>query len=158
MAKMLLITPDVCTGCHSCEIACSQEHEGYYVPSKSRVTVYTWEDELISVPMMCVQCEDAFCMKACPVGAISKHPDTGAMVVDHGKCIRCKMCMQACPFGGTSYDPVASRILKCDLCGGDPKCVKYCPSGALQYVDASRATVERKRAYAARLKAAVGVK
>ena len=68
------------------------------------------------------------------------------------------MCMQACPFGGTSFDPVESRILKCDLCGGDPECVKYCPSGALKYVDASRATMERKRAYAARLKAAVGVK
>jgi len=158
MAKMLLISPDICTGCHSCEIACSQEHEGYYVPAKSRVTVYSWEDELISVPMMCVQCEDAFCQKACPVGAISRDPNTGAMIVDNSKCIRCKMCMQACPFGGTGFDPLESRILKCDLCGGDPECVKYCPSGALTYVDASRANIERKRAYAARLKAAVGVK
>lgn len=150
---MLMISPDLCTGCHSCEIACSQAKEGLYSPTLSRVTVYTWDSDLISVPMMCVQCEDAFCQKACPVGALTRDPKTGAMLLNDAACVRCKMCVQACPFGGSAFDPIGSRILKCDLCGGDPACVKYCKQSALRYVDANKANVERKRAYAAKLKA-----
>ena len=29
--------------------------------------------------------------------------------------------------------PVTGRVLKCDLCDGDPICVKVCPTGALNY-------------------------
>lgn len=153
MAKMLLISPEVCTGCHTCELACSQAKENRFIPRMSRVTVYTWDAEGMSVPMMCVQCEDAFCQKACPTGSITRDPLTGAMVVSSSTCVRCKMCVQACPFGGSAFDPVGSRILKCDLCGGDPECAKMCPSNAISYVDASKANLERKRSYAARLKA-----
>jgi len=152
---MLMIQPEYCTGCRSCELACSYTKEQVYSPTLSRVTVYMWEHDLTAVPMMCVQCEDAFCQRACPTGAISRDSVTGAMLVDNTKCIRCRMCVQACPFGGSAYDPVGSRILKCDLCGGDPACVKACNTPALQYVDATKANIERKRAYAARLKAAV---
>lgn len=153
MAKMLLISPEKCTGCRTCELACSSIKEDRFAPSLSRVSVYTWEREGISVPMMCVQCEDAFCLKACPTGSIKRDPDTGAMLVSNTTCIRCKICVQACPFGGTAFDAEGSRILKCDLCGGEPECVKLCPSQALQFVDVSRANTEKRRAYAARLKA-----
>jgi Fe-S-cluster-containing hydrogenase component 2 len=153
MAKMLLISPEKCTGCHSCELGCSLAKEERFIPALSRVSVFTWEREGISVPMMCVQCEDAFCQGACPTGSITRDPLTGAMLVNDRTCIKCKMCVQACPFGGTAYDPVSAHILKCDLCGGDPECVKFCPSDALTYVDANKANTERKRAYAARLKA-----
>ncbi len=27
------------------------------------------------------------------------------------------------------------EVVKCDLCGGDPKCVKYCSTGAIQYLE-----------------------
>lgn len=153
MAKMLLISPEKCTDCHTCELACSMAKEDRFMPSASRVNVFTWEREGISVPMMCVQCEDAFCQKACPTGSISRDPVTGAMLVNEKNCIRCKMCVQACPFGGSAYDPVNARILKCDLCGGSPECVKHCPTKALDFVDANRAAMDKKRAYAARLKA-----
>ena len=33
-----------------------------------------------------------------------------------------------------SYDPETKKATKCDLCAGDPQCVKVCPSGALSYV------------------------
>ncbi|HYG58819.1 MAG TPA: 4Fe-4S dicluster domain-containing protein, partial [Symbiobacteriaceae bacterium] len=150
MAKMLLISPEKCTDCHTCELACSMAKEDRFIPSKSRVSVFTWEREGISVPMVCMQCEDAFCEKTCPTGSISRDPITGAMLVNNNTCIRCKMCVQACPFGGTAFDAVESRILKCDLCSGAPACVKLCPTKALDYVEPTRAAADRKRAYAAR--------
>ena len=41
------------------------------------------------------------------------------------KCTGCKLCIKACPFGAIQVGP-NREILKCDLCGGDPECVKYC--------------------------------
>ena len=76
--------------------------------------------EGISVPLMCLQCDTAACEKVCPTGALKRNESTGALVVDDAKCIRCKMCVQACPFGNIAYDPAKNRILRCDLCDGDP--------------------------------------
>ena len=43
------------------------------------------------------------------------------------------MCMLACPFGNIHFDSTKLIIQKCDLCGGNPECVKVCIAGALQY-------------------------
>lgn len=51
---------------------------------------------------------------------------TGAIVIDEEKCIRCLACLEACPFEAIQVSP-SGEMLKCDLCGGDPVCVKYCP-------------------------------
>jgi len=47
--------------------------------------------------------------------------------------IGCGSCVQACPFGNMKWDFVSSRPVKCDLCGGDPMCAKFCPEKALVY-------------------------
>jgi len=65
------------------------------------------------------------------------------------------MCTIACPFGASVYDPVLDMIAKCDLCGGDPQCVKLCPSGALTYQEPTAATMAKRKAYAAKFKAVI---
>ncbi len=80
-------------------------------------------------------------MEACPQDAISRNPETTAVVVDRELCIQCGACVQACVIGLDEVDPdqkLAIRLdeekempLKCDLCDGDPQCVKYCPTKAL---------------------------
>lgn len=151
MAKILVLAPEKCTGCRTCELACSFQHTREFRPAASRVSVLTWESAGVSVPMMCLQCDDAACVKVCPVGAISR-AENGAMVINESRCIKCKMCVIACPFGNTAYDGLSGKIIKCDLCQGDPACVKFCPSGAITYKEAAAATLSKKKAYAAKFK------
>jgi Fe-S-cluster-containing hydrogenase component 2 len=156
MGKILMISPEKCTGCRSCELACSFKHEQEFNPARSRVTNLTWEKEGFSTPMMCMQCDNAACVKVCPMGAITRDEVTGAMLVNDVKCIRCKMCVHACPFGNAMYDSQSRKINKCDLCGGDPECAKNCPSGAITYREASTANISKKKAIAAKFKEIIG--
>jgi Fe-S-cluster-containing hydrogenase component 2 len=39
------------------------------------------------------------------------------------------------------WDETYHCVQKCDLCGGDPKCVPFCPTHALEYVPEERAAV-----------------
>lgn len=154
MAKILMIHPDKCTGCQSCVLACSYAHEGEFRPTGSRIHVYTWEREGISVPMMCQQCDNAPCVEVCPTGAMHRNPESGVVEWDEDSCILCRMCVQACPFGNSVYDSFTNSILKCDTCGGDPACVKYCPNNALEYVEDTISTRSRKKAFASKFKEA----
>ena len=42
-------------------------------------------------------------------------------------------------------------VTKCDLCGGDPACVRYCPVEAIKYVRADKVGLARRRAGAEKL-------
>lgn len=153
MEKNLLVQPEKCIGCRTCELVCSFVHTGEFNPLRSRITVFNFEKVGLATPIVCQQCSIAACMEVCPVGAITRDEETGAMLVSQDRCLRCKMCTIACPFGATIYDPISDIISKCDLCGGDPKCVQYCPSGAISYQEPMKANVARRRNYAEKLKA-----
>jgi Fe-S-cluster-containing hydrogenase component 2 len=43
-------------------------------------------------------------------------------------------------------DPVTNLAFKCDLCDGDPECVKYCEPKAISYVDKDKLDLRTKRA------------
>ena len=151
MGKILTISPDKCINCGSCELICSFKKTGGFNPKEAAVNVLFYEKTAVSVPVMCMQCEDAACMKVCPVGAISKN-ENGAVVQDPERCIVCKMCISACPMGNISYSSVNRKVMKCDLCGGQPMCAKICPSGAIQYVDVTTAKINKKKAIAEKFK------
>lgn len=152
MLKQLIVQPEKCTGCRTCETICSFTHVDEFDPTRSRISVFNFEKAGFSVPMVCQQCSVAACMAVCPVGAISRSNETGAMTVNNSKCLRCKMCTIACPFGATIYDPIKDIVGKCDLCGGDPMCVKFCPSGALTYQEPTQANSNKRKAYAVKFK------
>jgi len=91
-------------------------------------------DELIFQPMICQQCDKPRCQEFCPAHAIDRNPETKAMVINYNRCIGCRLCMAVCPFGAMRYDTNRRRVFKCELCEGDPQCVKLCPQEALQFV------------------------
>ena len=130
----------ICTGCKTCELTCVLSHEGLLNPRYARNIVNKdiqagW---VVNV-LYCQQCDDPKCLKACPTGALHVDPETGARVIDQDVCIGCQTCLNACIFaaGGQGesrikYNPETGKCFKCDLCGGDPICVKRCPLGASQ--------------------------
>jgi len=67
------------------------------------------------------------------VDALTRHPETTAVVVDKEQCIGCGLCVEACPFGYMQLDKSIKQAIKCDLCGGNPVCVQMCMANALHY-------------------------
>lgn len=141
MSKLLTISPEKCTNCGTCESVCPN----------SGVNVIHFREVAISVPIMCLQCEDAACMKVCPKGAISRD-ENGAVLPDPKKCIACKMCISACPFGNIAFSPVTKQIVKCNLCGGNPQCAKFCPTRAIQFSEGTTANLNKKKVVAEKFK------
>ena len=136
--KVLRITPQRCTGCMRCEIACSYEQSGVFQPAKSVIRISPFEAHTSYAPYTCTQCDEAWCMVACPVNAITISP-VGAKVILNDLCVGCKLCTIACPYGTMFYDPDTDKATKCNLCGGAPACASACPTQAIEYVDAESA-------------------
>ena len=146
--KVLSVDIEKCTGCRTCETVCSLKNTGRVQPSRSRVKIVRYEklgEYHNYIPMVCLQCNTPLCMEACPTNAISRNEETGAMTVDDNACVGCRICTMACPIGGISVDPVSNIAFKCDLCGGDPECVKYCEVEAISYVPLDRLDSSMKR-------------
>jgi anaerobic carbon-monoxide dehydrogenase iron sulfur subunit len=134
MTFRLHVTPERCIGCRTCELACAFAHppeEGGI--GRSRVAVHDTGNK-VYVPVLCLQCEEAACLRACPVKALSRNETTGAVEVDEARCVRCLSCVSACPFGNMYAADESRGVFKCDLCKGSPKCARFCPSKALEYL------------------------
>src|SRR5207245_1070208 len=77
---------------------------GDYQPAKSVIRVSPFEGHTSYAPYTCTQCDEGWCMTACPVGAITISA-VGAKDVLDDRCVGCKLCTIACPYGTMFYDP-----------------------------------------------------
>jgi len=151
MDKVLMIDYQKCTGCRLCELVCSVMHDGISNPARSRIKVMKWEAEGLYIPMTCQQCEDSPCMNVCPVKAISRDEDYGFVMVDHNVCIGCRTCVTVCPFGAINFNVIDKKVFKCDLCGGEPQCVRFCEVKAIDFVETDRIGIFKRKDAAERL-------
>jgi len=142
--NILFVDYEKCTGCRLCEVACSFFHDKMFNPARARIQVLKWESQGIDVPIVCQHCEDAPCQLACPVNAIYRETSTGAISINSDLCIGCRMCMGICPFGCITSDTESAKVIKCDLCSGEPECVKYCTPKAIEYLTPGEAATKRK--------------
>ena len=133
--QALQIHPDKCTGCKQCELACSYVQIGAFQPSRSVIKVHIFDEQASFAPYACFQCDEAWCMQACPVNAIDIDENTGAKIVIDEVCVGCKLCVIACPFGTIFFDKTDDIAAKCDLCAGDPACAHACPTAAIEVLD-----------------------
>ena len=110
MKSLIIVNPADCIGCRTCEVACVVAH-----PSEQELNADVFLPRLkvqrldsISAPVMCHQCENAPCVGACPVGALTM----GEQVVqtNSARCIGCQSCVRE----------------------EGPACVESCPTQALQ--------------------------
>lgn len=131
-----------CIGCHACSIACKIENEVPLGNFRNRVRYLEQPnvETLSFLPLLCMHCQDAPCMKACPTQAPTRLDD-GRVVIDQDKCCGMKACISACPYGAIYIDAKSGQADKCDLCAHrtsldlEPACVASCPTDTLRYGD-----------------------
>ncbi len=167
-AWSMVIDLKKCEGCITigtppqCTQACIA---GHFVP-QGQQWIEVYEVDLPGgtyfMPTPCFQCENAPCVNVCPVAA-TYHDQDGLVLIDHRRCIGCRMCMAACPYQrrffnwGTpklppeaalaEYSPlypvpaIKGTVIKCMFCahllrdGKLPYCVSGCPMKALYMGD-----------------------
>lgn len=137
-----MITLDLskCSGCSRCQVHCSFFHSGKVGRSGARMKVVKFEDIGIDYPVVCQQCKERYCTK-CPEHAIEVGP-LGQVVVSPTLCTVCGTCEIMCPIGAIElYEEIP---LVCDLCGGEPRCVKACTLDAISYEPRAVETVSTK--------------
>ena len=144
MKQTWKIDPDKCSGCRTCEVACSLFHQGEVNSDKSRIRIVKWEEKGIDVPVVCQHCEVPVCMENCPTGALRKGEETECVVYHPEACIGCKLCVLTCPLGGITQG-LDGAMLKCDLCGGEPQCAAFCITGAIEYLPSARVGEKQRR-------------
>lgn len=154
--------------------ACNKIHNIPVLENKRHEIKWIWEEEfkhafpdlenehindrIKSLPflVLCNQCQDAPCVRACPTKATFKQED-GIVAMDFHRCIGCRFCMAACPYGSRSFNfrdprpfiketnkkfPTRMRgvVEKCNFCsellaeGKQPACVEA-SKGALVFGD-----------------------
>ncbi|MHC1760665.1 MAG: 4Fe-4S dicluster domain-containing protein [Negativicutes bacterium] len=132
-----------CTGCGICEAECTLWREKTFDTWGSRIRIRHFEPSL-DIASICASCNDAPCIAACPkeAGALSRDPLTGAILLSNSKCIGCGACLKVCAKDRSDVIRMSRDGKKavgiCDLCGGDPACVKVCPEQCLSLVPANQ--------------------
>ncbi len=142
--KVFLFDTNKCVGCHACVVACGLENnvppekEAWRMVLEGNKGLWPRYDQY-HLSLACNHCEEPACLNACPAGAYSMDDDTGAVVLNHDRCIGCRYCTWACPYDAPKYDPSSGTIDKCTFCisrinnSGKPACAVNCPTAALEY-------------------------
>jgi molybdopterin-containing oxidoreductase family iron-sulfur binding subunit len=96
----MVIDLDRCIGCRACMEACKVENN---TPTAIFwMYVFRFEEgeypntHVWFLPRPCQHCDNAPCVKVCPVGARFKRYD-GLVLTDFERCIGCRYCEVACP-------------------------------------------------------------
>lgn len=129
-----------CIGCHSCEVACSEQNG---LPTG---TVWRRVGELeggdhpttrrFHLSMSCNQCLEPACLEGCPTNAYEKLAN-GVVAHHADDCIGCQYCTWNCPYSVPVFQPDRRIVTKCDMCqprlgeGLAPACVDACPTHAI---------------------------
>ena len=121
-----------CVYCHLCEWVCSVRAVRQIKPTATAIQVRR-EDRFGPVTLhVCNLCKgkDApACVEICPSGALVL--EDGVVKFVQEDCIACLDCVGVCPVDAVVWDEVSEQIIICDLCGGDPLCIAWCPEDVL---------------------------
>ncbi len=134
-----------CSGCLACVVACLDQH--YDETEADAVAPRIYEKRVSErtglvnyITRSCMHCEDAPCVKACPLEVFEKNENGFVVVAHRNRCIGCKKCERVCPHDVPRFDK-EGKIVKCDGCavrvanGLQPACVRACNTGALGLVE-----------------------
>jgi Fe-S-cluster-containing hydrogenase component 2 len=132
----ILVDKTKCTGCLLCELTCSAFNAGMIQREASAIRVKLHDlSDSIHEPNLCRQCKKMGCLKA--KGKDHDPEEARKFFWEHSERAA------DCPFG--SLFPFDGKVVHCNLCGGDPECVKSCPTGCLRIVTGKNETRKVKR-------------
>jgi anaerobic carbon-monoxide dehydrogenase iron sulfur subunit len=142
--RLIEIDPAGCTGCRLCEMACSFQHHGECGTSRSRMRVVKDDEFGHHLLIQCQQCAEPECVGVCPSEALRRDSRSGIVVLEAELCTGCGACFEVCSIGALFSDPETGAAIKCDLCGGDPECVKFCSREVLTVREVDPASPARR--------------
>ena len=174
MKLTMVIDLSRCLGCWSCAVGCKLENDEPIGIWWNRILTQGGPEmdtpagtyPLVTqtyLPINCQHCDNAPCVKVCPVAALTKRED-GIVFLDWSRCIGCRYCLVACPYGIPAFNwsaPVQAPDIsqfqignpavpvrpvgvseKCTFCfqrvdvgNLTPKCIEVCPAGARFFGD-----------------------
>jgi Fe-S-cluster-containing dehydrogenase component len=144
-----------CNACYCCFTACKDEYwDNDYPPYTASQPKYEqfWMNlaknergkypyiKVAYMPVPCMQCGEAPCIKAAKDGAVYKRPD-GIVVIDPQKAVGQKQLVKSCPYGAIFWNEEKNLPQKCTFCihrleeGGIPRCVQACPNNCITFGD-----------------------
>ncbi|RMG03873.1 MAG: 4Fe-4S dicluster domain-containing protein [Nitrospirae bacterium] len=145
----MVMRQDRCIDCERCKAACAETN---HVPD------YGWRTTILErfvpdaigqkrefIPVLCNQCNNPPCVRACPTKATYKDTKTGIVMMHEYKCIGCKTCVEACPYDARYFNEERHAIDKCVFCydtrlvKGESltACAAACPAGVRIFGDLS---------------------
>jgi len=151
----LVIDVEKCEDCNNCFLACKDEHvgndwEGY--TDSQPLHGQRWMNilrkergqypliDVAYLPVPCMHCDNAPCVKAAKSNAVVKRED-GIVMIDPRKAVGQKELLKACPYDAIWWNEEKNVPQKCTMCahlldeGWDkPRCVQACPTGALEVI------------------------
>jgi tetrathionate reductase subunit B len=160
--KVFVIDLTKCNGCHNCQIVCKDEHVAndwtpiakpqpdigqFWIEVTEKVRGTVPKVKVAYRPHLCMHCDQAPCIEACPVeGGIYKRED-GLVIIDPVKCTGCRLCVDACPYENVIWFNEDLNIAqKCTGCAHllddgwtEPRCADACPTNCLQFLDEAEA-------------------
>ena len=136
--KILSIDRTKCSGCGICQSSCALARKRALQPCEARIQVRQAGGRETEYVSFCQHCAEPVCVSACLKGIIDKDLKTGIVGRETDRCFECAACSLLCPMGAVVHDTSLNAFVTCDACGGDPVCVRACPTGALSYGEPSQ--------------------
>jgi tetrathionate reductase subunit B len=155
--KVFVIDVKKCNGCHTCQVACKDEHVGndwtpiakpqpetghFWIKLEQEVRGTVPKVKVAYRPHLCMQCDDAPCMDACPIEGVIYKREDGLVIIDPVKCTGCRNCVEACPYKVIYFNEGLNIAQKCTGCAHllddgwkEPRCADACPTGVIRFVD-----------------------
>ena len=130
--KTINVDVDKCNGCRACEAVCSAFHAipkySSNNPARSRIRVLHEPLKDIYIPVYAGEY------------AASECSGRDKYIIDGKEYEECAFCRASCSSRDLFKEPDSGLPLKCDMCESDPpldvpKCVKWCITDALTYVE-----------------------
>lgn len=156
----MIIDVEKCEDCNNCFLSCKDEHVDNKWPGYAHEQPrhgHRWinimrkergQYPLIDVaylPVPCMHCDNAPCIKAAKNKAIVKRDD-GIVIIDPEKAKGQTDLVEACPYHAIFLNEKTRTPQKCTLCAHllddgweQPRCAQACPTGALIVVSAEAA-------------------